>query len=535
MSQRPHGMDEPARVDDATHLTGLRALGLAAGALVVAAAVPYAVPGLDRFRPWVSGEPLPIARLYVADDEGEGASLVASTGDGEGASADPIAEALADPVIPPPATSAGTSGPTVRIDPSELEGLVREIEDASGHAMDAFYAQLERTALAPREATGEDAVVTRIAHFGDSTIALDGITMTTRESLQLRFGDAGHGFVLAARGLLPYRHFQVRHETEGNWRMFDLTHAGLSDGRYGLGGVQVRSASGATAWFASDDDEESRVGRSVSSFLVFHQRHPRGGELAYRVDEGEWQILDTESATVEDGVERIEVPDGEHRLSLRTAGHGETRLYGVALERPGPGVVYDSLGIVGARASRMLGFDPEHLRTQLAQRETNLVVIAFGGNDADDNRDEEDFFETFRQVAHLVRTARPEASCLLFAPLDQAERDERGRVVTLAPVPRIVSASRRAAEAEGCAFFDTWTAMGGEGAMGRWFRRSPRLSSGDFRHATPAGYRVIGNMFYRALLAGFRDHLAREEGSAASDATPPAAPAATPPGSPPPE
>jgi hypothetical protein len=45
--------------------------------------------------------------------------------------------------------------------------------------------------------------------------------------------------------------------------------------------------------------------------------------------------------------------------------------------------------------------------------------------------------------------------------------------------------------------------------MGRWFRRSPRLSSGDFRHATPAGYRVIGHMFYRALLAGFRDYLER--------------------------
>ena len=49
--------------------------------------------------------------------------------------------------------------------------------------------------------------------------------------------------------------------------------------------------------------------------------------------------------------------------------------------------------------------------------------------------------------------------------------------------------------------------MGGEGAMGRWFRRSPRLSSGDFRHATPTGYRIIGGMFYRALLAGFARYL----------------------------
>ena len=29
----------------------------------------------------------------------------------------------------------------------------------------------------------------------------------------------------------------------------------------------------------------------------------------------------------------------------------------------------------------------------------------------------------------------------------------------------------------------------------------------DFRHATPAGYEVIGNLFYKALLAGFAEHL----------------------------
>jgi lysophospholipase L1-like esterase len=498
MSPRPYGMDEPSHADDATHARGLRALAASGGAIVLAALVPYVVPGLDRYQPWIPGEAPPIARLYqrVEPPPSEGPGTAAPEAIPED---DALAANLAPPPVPPPVASQGE---TVRIDPSELEGLVREIEDPSGTAMDAFYGQLLRTAQR------EEGAVTRIAHFGDSTIALDGITMTVREAMQLRFGDAGHGFVLAARGFLPYRHFQVRHDSEGSWRIYDITHQGLSDGRYGFGGVQSRAASGASAWFATDDDAEARVGRSVASFLVFHQRHPRGGEMQYRVDDGAWQTLDTELATVEDAVHRIDVPDGAHRLTVRPAGHGETRLYGVALERPGPGVVYDSLGMVGARASRMLGFDRAHLATQLAQRETNLVIVAFGGNDADDLRSEDEFFDIFRQVAHLVREARPEASCLLFAPLDQAERDERGRVVTLPSVPRIVTAMRRAAEAEGCAFFDTWTAMGGEGAMGRWFRRSPRLSSGDFRHATPAGYRVIGNLFYRALLDGFADYLA---------------------------
>src|SRR5690606_3490738 len=113
----------------------------------------------------------------------------------------------------------------------------------------------------------------------------------------------------------------------------------------------------------------------------------------------------------------------------------------------------------------------------------------------------------FRRVARLVRQARPDASCVLFASLDQAVRDERGRIRTMPAVPMIVRATQRAARAEGCAFFDTFAAMGGEGGMERWYRANPRLAFGDFRHATPAGYRVLGNMFYKALLAGFAEYL----------------------------
>ena len=64
----------------------------------------------------------------------------------------------------------------------------------------------------------------------------------------------------------------------------------------------------------------------------------------------------------------------------------------------------------------------------VALRDVDLVVIGYGGNDADDDRDEAQYEDDFRQVARLVRQARPEASCMLVAPLDQAERDSRGRI-----------------------------------------------------------------------------------------------------------
>ena len=110
--------------------------------------------------------------------------------------------------------------------------------------------------------------------------------------------------------------------------------------------------------------------------------------------------------------------------------------------------------------------------------------------------------------------------CLVFSPLDQGTR-ERGRVVTMDTIPTIVEAQREAAFAEGCAFYDTFQAMGGEGAVRRWLRSRPRLASGDLRHMTPAGYEVVGNLFYKAILEGFAGYLEEEGASPASSASAP--------------
>jgi lysophospholipase L1-like esterase len=222
-----------------------------------------------------------------------------------------------------------------------------------------------------------------------------------------------------------------------------------------------------------------------------------------------------------DAVHTIDVPDGPHRLEVRYTGNGRVTLYGVVMEREGPGVVYDSLGMVGTRASRMLNFDQAHIREQLRTRGTNLLVLGFGGNDASDNTTEERYYEQFKQVIAHMRGDRTDLGCLIFAPLDQAERDERGNIRTMPMVPRIVAAQRRAAFEMGCAFYDTWEAMGGSGAMQRWSRARPALAFTDYRHATPEGYRVIADLYYMALLAGFEEYL-RTEGRTAPPAEAPA-------------
>ena len=234
------------------------------------------------------------------------------------------------------------------------------------------------------------------------------------------------------------------------------------------------------------------------------------------MDRSDWDEVSTKAPTLGDGVYSIGAPDGPHQLQIRHTKGGPVHFYGVVVERDGPGVVYDSLGLVGARANRLLNFDEAHLANQLRQRGTNLIVLGFGGNEASDDKTEDAFYEDYARVLAHVRQGREDLGCLVFAPLDQASR-QRGRIRTLETIPRIVAAQRRAAFDAGCAFYNTWEAMGGQNAMRRWYKARPRLAMSDFRHATPAGYEIIGNMLYKALLAGFADYLAG--GASASPAS----------------
>ena len=492
-------MTEPTPTDEATYGDALRHLGVVVAILIAFGALTYGVPSLSSMRPWVPGEPVPLASLFTPAEElfafaGKGNAEVA-TGDSSEELGAAVAANLGDEVREPPTTREDR----VHIDPSEYAGIETRIEDPTGRGMAPFFAALRRTALE------EEGALARVTHYGDSTIATDLVTYTVRRRLQRRFGDGGHGFILVAKGYLPYRHRDIVHHASSEWSLREITRNHDSSGLYGLGGIQFRGAPGAAASF--ETVEEGPVGGAVSRFEIWYQRHRRGGDLHYFVDDGDRQVLRTRSEATADGVHRIDLVDGAHRLRVQFGGHGQSRLYGVVLERSGPGVVYDSIGLVGARAARLLNFDGEHIAGQLQRRGTDLLILGFGGNEAGDAIQRDRYEDDFRNVIARMRGGREDLGCLVFAPLDQAERDDRGAIQTMSTMHDIVAAQRAAAFARGCAFFDTWSAMGGEGAMEAWYEARPRLAMSDFRHATPAGYEVIGNLFYKALLAAFAEHL----------------------------
>jgi lysophospholipase L1-like esterase len=459
--------------------------------LVLTFGLTYVVPSFQRVRPWVKGEGLPVVRLFVGERQTDLPDFQGATATATAATQLPLAAAEDDASNEPTPTG-------LTVSPDEYKDLTLPIENAA--ALSTFYEALRRSAQ------GEPGAITRVAHYGDSAVAADEITGTARRKLQTRFGDAGHGFMLTARGAMFYGHRDVAHHESSGWELASIVRRSLRSGHYGYGGVVASGGAGEYTSFGTVDS--GPIGHSVSRFELFYQRFAAGGELRLSVDGNAGTSVNTRAASPEDAWETIRVPDGEHSLLVRA--RGDVRLYGVSQERDNPGVVYDSLGLVGARADRLLDANPRHMSAQIAHRDPHLLVLGFGGNEAgNDWLDAERYERDLIKVVKLMRAGKPGMSCLMFGPLDQGQRNARGDIVTLKALPTIVEVQRRVALAQDCAFFDTFQAMGGSGSVARWYRARPRLFSPDFRHATPDGYAQIGRQYYEALLKGFADYLAK--------------------------
>jgi lysophospholipase L1-like esterase len=383
----------------------------------------------------------------------------------------------------------------------EVDGIVRgtlrevAVEDTTGHALDAFFARLART---ERHEAG---AVTRILHYGDSTIASDYISGTARRRLQGRFGDAGHGFILIANPWQWYFHNDVSHGSSGDWAASRLQGPLAPDRMYGLGGVSYTSYGGGLATFGTTTRGD--YGRRVSRFDLYYLEQPGGGDVELTVRGAAPERFSTRGTTKQSRVHSVRTTDGESRLTVRAAGGGPVRLFGVALERDEPGVVYDALGLHAAMGTHWQRQDRAHWRDQLALRDASLVILEYGTNESDMERFEGDKYErTFGALIDELRDAAPGSSILVVAPLDRAEvRD--GRLVTRTVIHDLVSIQRRVALSHGAAFWNTFEAMGGDGSLVRWYRARPQLAGGDLTHPTPRGAEVLGNMLSSALVQAY--------------------------------
>jgi len=381
-------------------------------------------------------------------------------------------------VPPPPKVSAAQKS-------ASAEAVKTHVESALDFGFQNPAALIPFFEVLYRHKEGAQGPV-RVLHFGDSHTASEEWPGVLRSHFQNEFGCGGPGFVQAGKPYAGFRRFETKAAMSRGWAPSGLL-AREGDGLYGLAGVSVSTRmSGETLGLEANGER----------LQVFYYRQPGGGSMTLSVDGVEVDTIQTAGPAGAGYYERHVAP-GTHRFELRTGGDGEVRIFGWVTENQ-RGVTWETLGINGAQADLLLGWNENLLDEHIEQRDPALIILAYGTNEA---RRTDWSYETYKaafgRVLARLRAAAPAASLLVIGPPDQGVR-ARGKWVPHDGVDRIMQAQRDAAIEAGAAFWNARSSMGGKGSMKQWVYSG--LAQGDFVHLTAPGYKLLGETLYGLMM-----------------------------------
>ncbi len=334
-----------------------------------------------------------------------------------------------------------------------------------------------------------------ILHIGDSHIQADFFSGQVRALLnnQLRGSSAGRGLCFPYALAKTNGPSDYRTSATGAWQTYRNVQAEIP-GPLGIEGIAART------WSA-------QASITVMPRVVFPQGlHNRIKVLytdsthAYQISLGNTPQSNIASTRYGKGFVEFtllyalpEVTVEFERKSVES--DVPFTLLGISLENQDAGIIYHSMGVNGATVMSFLKCD--RLQKDLMAIMPDLIVISLGTNDAYGyNFDSLYFQANMLELMRRLTTQRPETPIILTSPGDNQYRGRSN--------PHNAEAARamkRLADADHCALWDFYAAMGGGGSIKNWL--ADGLCARDYVHLSRAGYALQGQMMFSAYLHGF--------------------------------
>jgi lysophospholipase L1-like esterase len=387
-------------------------------------------------------------------------------------------------------------GPDALADPS---GLI----DVSGKAFVRVFKKLARL---EKEKKGRVAIV----QFGASHTAGHMFTDEARDVLQKRFGDAGRGYIAAGAPSARLKRAKITRALSKGWRVSDALRA--PPGEYwGLTGIRADGQPNAHMEITFCDGCPSS--KTPSVIQVHYLEEPGMGRIEVKLDGQRVAVLPEKpkrGAPPLDGpvarVFTMKAKGASHSIKLKNIGESEVTIFGVSEELDRSGLIYDALGLPGATAITADGFDKATLSSQLVERAADLYVFFYGTNEsALQNFDATKYQEHFSSLLATLRSASPDADCLIMGPTDRMIKREDGTWQEVLALRSVIAAQRQVAEKEGCAFWSARAAMGGKDSMQTWIDAG--RAHVDHVHLNEPGYAVLAQMVMKELLDAYGAYL----------------------------
>jgi lysophospholipase L1-like esterase len=443
------------------------------------------------------------------------------------------------PVLAPTTASAPESIPVPSVTPTNASANAADSAQASGlsgaDALKPFFRRLD----AARTPDSPPIVVLQI---GDSHSAADHISGALRARLQAKFGEGGRGVLPPGRPYKVWSARQIEMSQSDGWRnqaqflipsliaaaQGDPSAASLGPGPYGLAGQRLTSTRPG-ARLTLQADPQGGFDQVVVCGMAGKDR----GDLM-AVTDGVSRRIDISSPGAEPVCRSLDLPAPASNLELIAEG-GPVSLLSVATFRKGGGVSLSNLGVIGARIDELAARDDRALAAELAAYRPALILLAFGTNDGfQAHVDGEAYRMLFQGQLQRLKRMAPDAAILVMAPpdantsrpdialdgvhnagfdcaaltpaevgdYDELVAEKSPRLARWYPPPSldvVRQAERRAAEAEGAAFWDWQQREGGPCSAHRLAHAYNQLVRGDHVHFNSEGGDMVAGLLFQDL------------------------------------
>jgi lysophospholipase L1-like esterase len=175
-------------------------------------------------------------------------------------------------------------------------------------------------------------------------------------------------------------------------------------------------------------------------------------------------------------------------------------LYGISLENDDPGVIYNSIGVNGAKLEsyNKCGLFVQQLRAL----DPEWVIISIGTNEGNTRQfDAVTYRSQYLTLLDSIRSASPGAAILMTVPNDSyiLKRYINNNTARMREIIFDIARTQH------LGVWDFYTIMGGLNSVKSWY--SSGLMNKDHIHFNKPGYLLKGDLFYAAFLKSWEEHL----------------------------
>ncbi len=333
----------------------------------------------------------------------------------------------------------------------------------------------------------------RIAFYGDSFIEGDVLCGSFRDTLQVIYGGRGVGFVPLASDVTQYR-VSIQH-TYSSWKTYSLV------GKY-KDEIPPLGISGYAYLPLKENEVIYKPGRKQTikrfdNIRVFYQNSGLAS-MNYVINDTSAFSL---PLTASDNLQVITIPEHSSKsVKLHFTNPDSVILYGVSFEAS-QGLYVDNFAMRGNSGMNLQALSTNLLKQFNHYQDYSLILLQYGLNlvTETDSMEYNAYKSKMVTVIKQLKEIFPKSSIVLIGISDRAA-NINGKIQTIPAILRMRDSQREIARKSQIAFWDLYTAMGGENTMIKYVAAQPPLASKDYTHLNFRGGQIIAKKLADALL-----------------------------------